>query len=160
MDTATRNGPDAALYDRDLNAWCEQQASKLRERSTLGSNDGLDYENLAEEIDALGRSQKNALRSHLVIVILHLLTWQYQPDRRCASWENSIANARAEVAYALEDSPSLRRFLLEAIERAYPIAMRDAETETGLPHGTFPLDCPYSAEQILAPGFLPSDSAT
>lgn len=159
MDTGTINKLDAALYDRDLNAWCEQQAANLRERSTLGSNDGLDYENLAEEIDALGRSQKNALRSHLVVVILHLLKWQYQPDRRGKSWENSIANARAEVAYALEDSPSLRRLLPEAVERAYPIAMRDAETETALPQATFPTTCPFTVEQILDPAFNPSDPA-
>jgi hypothetical protein len=91
----------------------------------------------------------------MVVLLLHLLKWRYQPAQRSRSWENSIANARAEIAYALDDSPSLRPFLGETVERAFPIAVRNAETETGLERRTLPPSCPFTVEQIIDSGFLP-----
>jgi hypothetical protein len=157
MDQTTNTLATDSLYERDLYAWCEQQVARLRERAHPGANDGLDYENLAEEIEALARSQKTALRSHMVILLLHLLKWRHQPARRGVSWENSIFNARKEIGYAIDDSPSLRRLLGETIEKAYPIAMRRAESQTKLPRRTFPETCPYSEQQVLDLEFLPTD---
>ena len=157
MDTATILSPELGLYERDLYAWCEQQAVLLRASSGPSANTHVDCGNVAEEIAALGRSQKDALRSHVTILDLHLINWRHQPDRRGASWANSIANARAEIVYALEDSPSLRPFLGETFDRAYPIAVREAENETALPRGDFPANCPFTAQQLLDVEFLPTD---
>ena len=157
MDTATNTLPDDNLYERDFHAWCEAQAALLRERFTPGANDGLDYANLAEEIESLGRSQRRALRSHMVILLHHLLKWRHQPDHRGASWGSSIINARAEIEYEFDDSPSLRRLVSELIEKAFPIAVRLAAIETQLPSSDFPASCPFSEDQVLDPDFLPSD---
>ena len=158
MDTATTTTTtDDALYERDLHAWCQAQAALLRDRARPGANDGLDYVNLAEEIESLGRSEKNAVRSHMVILLLHLLKWRYQPSHRSDSWEDSIFNARKEIAYAFEDSPSLRGLIAEAVDRAFPMAVRKAATQTRLPRTTFPASCPFTEEQILDAEFLPSD---
>lgn len=155
MDTTMPTRRDGELYDRDLYAWCGEQAALLRARAAPGANDGLDYGNLAEEIETLGRSQEAALRPHLTVLILHLLKWQVQPQRRSKSWENSIANARSEIEYALDDSPSLKPLVEEAIARAYPIAVRQAETETGVACEQFAERCPFSVEQLLDRTFLP-----
>ena len=157
MDRVTTS--QDALYERDLHAWCEQQAALLRVQGRPSANGGLDYENLAEEIETLGRSQKNALRSHMVILLLHLLKWRHQPDRRGTSWANSIANARAEIDYALTDSPSLLAVVGESVDRAYPIAVRDTESETGLHRRTFAPTCPFTVAQLLDASFLPEDLA-
>ena len=157
MDTNHSLGTDVPLYDRDFHEWCGEQAARLRERAQSGVNDGLDYENLAEEIESLGRADKNAIRSHIVNLLMHLLKWQFQPKRRGQSWRTSITNARAEISYLLEDSPSLRHTFAQTIDRAYPIAMRNAAVETKLRPEVFPADCSFTPEQLLDDDFFPDN---
>ncbi|NJM11255.1 MAG: DUF29 domain-containing protein [Synechococcaceae cyanobacterium SM1_2_3] len=131
-------------YETDFYQWTQQQAALLRQ----GLLSDLDYENLAEEIESMGRSERHALVSHLVVILTHLLKWRYQPRLRCGSWENSIDNGRFEVDDVLEESPSLKPQLAAKIKKAYSLSRRSASRETGLPLATFPEQCPFTIEQI------------
>jgi hypothetical protein len=155
MDTPLLPDPDPSLYERDFHAWCLEQAAHLRGRIRPGASDALDYENLAEEIETLGRSNRHAIRSHLRNLLIHLLKWQFQPDKRTPSWERSIVNARDEIEYLIKDSPSLASLPGELLAEQYPRALADAAAETGMPESAFPAACPYTVAQVLDPDFLP-----
>jgi hypothetical protein len=144
---------NAALYDQDFYAWTQEQAALLRE----GAVHELDFVNLAEEIESLGKSDRRALGSHLRNLLMHLLKWQYQPGGRLTghSWESSIRNARDEIATILEDSHTLAALLPALLTRRYPLARQNAAAETRLPLATFPPTCPWSLEQVLDPDFWP-----
>lgn len=132
-------------HDQDFYHWTINSAQQLR----AGNVAGLDLIRLAEEIEAMGRSEKHALASHLRVLMLHLLKWHYQPALRSVSWQLSITNARDEIAELLEDNPSLNHTLPEMINRRYPAARQGAMIETGLAATTFPRVCPFSIAQLL-----------
>jgi hypothetical protein len=155
MDTPVPPTSDAALYERDFHAWCMEQAARLRARARPGANDGLDYENLAEEIESLGRSDRRAIKSHLRVLIAHLLKWRVQAERRGPSWATTINNARTQIQDLLSDSPSLVAYSRDLIGEVYPSALRDAATETELPSSAFPPACPFTADDVFDPDYLP-----
>jgi hypothetical protein len=138
-------------YDTDFYAWAEAQAAALRAKDWAA----LDLDHLAEEIESLGNEQRHAVRSHLRVLLWHLLKWAYQPGHRGSSWRTSILNARAEIADRLEDNPSLQPRVPALLASAYPRARRLASAETGLPLATFPEACPWPVEQVLDADFWP-----
>ena len=146
--------PLSTLYERDYVDWLQKNAALLR----AGRLDALDAENLAEELEDMGRSDVRALGSHLTVVMLHLLKWQYQPQARSSSWRGSIYNGRAAIADLLDDSPSLRQRLTGLVTRNYPRARYNAANETGLPEASFPAECPYSIDALLDLAHWPGDS--
>jgi len=141
----------ASLYERDFYAWANEQAALLRDGRLLAA----DIEHIAEEIESMGKTEKRELVSRLTVLLLHLLKWQYQSERRGASWRASIRNTRDQLADHLIDNPSLKSRLPEAVATAFRYASRDAAAETGLPESTFPTDCPWPFEQIMAESFWP-----
>lgn len=157
MDTPAPISLAAQAYEQDFHAWCVEQAARLRGRAQEGADNGLDYDNLAEEIEGLARSDRRAIKSHIRVLLTHLLKWRFQPEHRSNSWEGSINRARTEIADLLSDSPSLASYASDVIAKAYPSAARAAETETGLPRATFPSACPFSEADVLDVDFLPSD---
>ena len=138
-------------YEDDLYAWTEEQAALLRARRT----EGLDWENLAEEIRAMGASDRRKLESRLCVILLHLLKWQTQPGLRGASWRRTLRVQRREIRKLLKQSPSLRREVSALMSEAYADAIKDAADETGLPPHRFPVDCPYTPDEVLAEAYLP-----
>jgi hypothetical protein len=138
-------------YNTDFYQWTQEQAALIRQREF--NRVDLDAENIAEEIESMGRREKHSLKSYLSNVLMHLLKWQYQPDRRCTSWELSIANGRDQIEDLMIDSPSLNPQLSMLVGTEYPRARRNACKETGLPLTTFPEDCPYTPEQITGDYF-------
>ena len=111
------------LYDRDFVLWTEEQAAALRRAKD--SNLPLDWENLAEEIESLGKSDRRALRSQITRVLRHLLKLEVSTAAGPrAGWRETIVDARTEIELVLEDSPSLRRDLTELIEKLNPIAAK------------------------------------
>jgi hypothetical protein len=133
-------------YNEDFFLWTQQQAVLLRH----GQWTALDAANLAEEIESMGKSDRRALTSHLINLLLHVLKWEYQPLRRGLSWRLSMRNARREIELILKDSPSLRQQLPTLLDTAYPLACRDAAGETGLPLSTFPERCPFPVTDLLS----------
>jgi hypothetical protein len=115
------------LYDKDFVAWSKNQAEALRAESHAGSNQKLDWENLAEEIESLGKSQLHELKSQIRRVIEHLLKLEYSPaaDPR-RGWIESIGDARGEIELVLEDSPSLKKEIDAAIAGGLKHAARKA----------------------------------
>ncbi len=144
---------NAAAYDEDFFAWTEEQARLLR----AGEFSQLDTANIAEEIDDMGRSIRHELRSRLSVLTMHLLKWRYQPGYRSPSWSGTISEQREQIADLLEESPSLNPALAQNLTKIYRRAVNKAMRDTGLPEATFPADCPFTPEQILAEDFLPED---
>ena len=149
-DVKTSSRP-AAAYDTDFYAWTQDQAEKIRARR----HNELDWENLAEEIESVGRSEKRQLRSRLEVVLLHLLRWQHQPAKRKYGWRVTIGYQRRMINSILKDSPSLRRFPSEVIGDCYQTARIKAIDETDLSAETFPLSCSYALDEILDDAFFP-----
>ncbi len=139
-------------YDQDFFAWTQEQSRLLR----AGALAELDVPNLVEEIESMGRSEKRELGSRLTVLMAHLLKWQFQPTLRSRSWELTLTEQRAQVDEVLEDNPSLLAQIDEILDRAYRYARIDAAKETGLTLTTFPTRCPYSLDQILEFGWLPT----
>ena len=100
----------STLYDDDFFAWTRQQAKALRAAAKSRTNQPLDWKNLAEEIDGLGKSDRRELRSQLRRIIHHLAKLEYSPaSYPCSDWQVSVIDARSEVSAVLDDSPSLKR---------------------------------------------------
>jgi len=139
------------LYDTDFYGWTEQQAELLRAGKLVQS----DIIHIAEEIEDMGKNLKRELESRLKILFIHLLKWQYQPCYRGNSWRYSIEEQRAELADHINDNPSLKPKLPEAMQRGYKYAVNGAAKETGRSKTTFPATCPWSFEQIMDHEFFP-----
>ncbi len=102
-------------------------------------------------MESLGRNDKRSLRSHTIVLLLHLLKQDYQKEGQgnSNSWKSYISNATREIEFLLEDSPSLKIELKKIFLDAYKYAKKDAAIETNLPIKTFPKECPWKIEEIL-----------
>jgi hypothetical protein len=144
----SRNAVD---YEKDFYAWTVEQARLLRS----GELSAVDIENIAEEIESMGRSDRREIKSRLIVLLCHLLKWQMQPQMRSTGWSGTIREQRRKLEELLSESPSLRPTVAEILPRAYAEAREDAADETGLAEAAFPEACPFSAEQVLSREFLP-----
>ena len=101
------------LYETDFYAWIQEQAKLLRHQQWSQ----LDLPNLIEEIESLGKQQRAELRNRLKVLIGHLLKWEYQPERRSRSWLMTIRIQRRDTQELLEENPSLKPYLEEALQK-------------------------------------------
>jgi hypothetical protein len=134
-----------AGYEDDFYQWANEQAERLRR----GEWSRLDALNLAEEIEDLGREIYNKLESAFRIILLHLLKWDHQPERRTRSWTVSVKVQRLEVERLLDRHHGLHPRVAEAIGDAYRLARIEASGETDLDEDAFPPGCPYSLDEIM-----------
>jgi hypothetical protein len=132
-------------YETDFYAWLQGQAAILREWRPPQ----LDWENLAEEIESMGRRERNQLVNRLRVLLAHLLKWHYQPERRGPSWESTIAEQRVRVRRLLAQNPSLKPFLPEGFTEAYELGRLLASAETNLPASVFPTEPPFDLDYAL-----------
>ena len=147
------------LYEEDYLAWTQQQIGLLQ----TSKLEELDLKNLVEELKAMGRSDHRELESRLIILIAHLLKWEWQFNRlqnqwaefEGKSWRNSITEQRIQIKFPMQKVPSLRPKLLESIFAAYPTARELASRETEIQESEFPMDCPYGDNDLLDPDFFP-----
>jgi len=153
--------PVQGLYEADFQSWVQETIEALETRS-FGR---LDIPNLVEELAELGRSERKALTSNLLILLAHLLKLRVQgdaPETMQGSWLTSVAEHRQRVLFDLQETPSLRSYLEEAMEKAYPQARRLAIREGKLARfgvrvpdeGEYPMDCPFELEQVLDEDFF------
>jgi len=157
-DGSRQKGPD---YEHDFYAWSQYQAEVLR---TLRTRDNrLDRENLVEEVESLGRSERDAVRSQVRRILLHFLKLAYSPARDPRlDWMSSIIQARATLEDKL--SPSLRRDAHETLPKLYAKARDQAAVELEK-YGerdavaALPQASPFTIEQLLADGWYPPPSA-
>ena len=141
----------AHSYEGDFFAWTQDQGQRLRE---IRPNT-IDWENVAEEIESLGRSEKGELENRMNVLILHLLKWQYQPARRKPGLRATVLEQRNRIARRIADSPSLAGYPASLLSEEYETARLKAASETRLSEKRFPEDCPFTIEQILDPDFWP-----
>lgn len=142
-------------YTTDFNLWIQRTTHLLRERRWHE----IDLEHLIEEIEDLGKSERRGIASQLTRLLLHLLKWQYQPQRRSDSWLDSITDARTQIELAIKDSPTLRGYAIEQLKQSYQQAHSKAAKQTGIPLSVFPEECPYLLELVLEDDWLPEESA-
>ncbi|MBD2414988.1 hypothetical protein FACHB389_22475 [Nostoc calcicola FACHB-389] len=156
MQTPTAKSANQNLYETDFHAWTQQQAHLLRYHQWSQ----LDLSNLIEEIESLGRKERQELRNRLSVLIGHLLKWEYQPEQRSRSWLATIRVQRREILKLLSENPSLKAYLTELLQEAYENARDLASGETNLPLSTFPGQCLYSLENTIGDRFYPGASAS
>lgn len=143
--------PAESVYEVDFAIWIDQQAALLRARQF----DALDLDNLIEEVESMGRSERHELRSRLFRLLVHLLKCQFQPDHKSGSWVGTVDEQRDRILRRFEMSPSLARTVQEYADREYRRAVVRAAEETHLPRSAFPPTNPYTREQLLDEDFFP-----
>jgi hypothetical protein len=139
------------LHEQDFYAWTQQQAALLKENRLKE----IDLENLIEEIESMGASEKRELYSRFKVLLLHLLKWEFQPEEQSHSWRSSIIEQTSQLEFLLEQSPSLKCLCEDALAYVYPKARRDAAEEAGLSPNSFPSACSYKIQEVLAYNFFP-----
>ena len=153
-DGSRPNGPK---YEDDFYAWTQYQAEVLRTLPTADNR--FDREHLAEEIEDLGNSERDAVRSQVRRILIHFLKLAYSPARDPRfDWRGSIIDARAVLDDKL--SPSLRRDIEARLTRLYAVARKQAEVDLLKYHEreatqSLPAECPYTVDQILAEDWYP-----
>ncbi len=148
-----------SLYDRDFHQWTQVMAEALRS----GDWAGLDVENLIDEVESLGRQQRQELRNRLGMLLGHLLKWQFQPMLRCSttdqrstkSWKLTLREQRAQIRFLLKDNPSLKSYLEEAMEDGYTLGQLLVAKETPLEVEDLPQVCPYGLDDAIDDAFFP-----
>ena len=138
------------LYDQDFYLWIETISKQLK----AGKFAEIDLANLIEEIESMGKSEKRELKSRLIVLLMHLLKWQYQPEKRSESWRSTITEQRICIELLLEDSPSLQPLLIEIFADCYEKARLKASEETGIKLNFFPKESPFTLAETLKNYFL------
>ncbi len=149
---ATRAFPEDYVpptYEGDLAAWAHHQAMLLRS----GQLHRLDRARIAGELDDVGSEQFDRWESALRLIMMHMLKWDYQPGRRSRSWVISITTHRRHATRQIKKNPSFQSRQAEAVGEAYEDARSEAAIETDLPLKAFPVDCPYSWDEIMTRPF-------
>lgn len=141
-------------YDQDFYAWLIQNAQLLREHKLAE----IDSENVAEELESMGKREKRELINRLTVLLTHLLKWTFQSAKRSNSWKNTILTQRIDIIELLAESPSLKYELEKKIELAYAKAKLQAEDETGIDKECFPEICPFTLAHVLDKDFFPMDT--
>jgi Domain of unknown function DUF29 len=137
----------AADYATDFYGWATETARKIRS----GRLAEVNLEQVAEEIESLGKSEQQQLSNRLIILLVHMLKWEFQPGRRKSGWQGTILEQRERIKRLLAKNPSLQPLVEETIAEAYSIALTTAAFETHMVEEDFPRTCPYLVDEILPP---------
>ncbi len=134
----------ARLYLDDETAWLDAMSELVR----AGRVDEIDLPNLAEFLHDMSRSERREVESRIIVLLIHLLKWDYQPKKRSRSWRDTVAEQRQTLSR--EAGRGVLRNHGEAqVAELYPLAVERAAIQTGLPAATFPKECPYTFDQLL-----------
>ena len=138
-------------YEEDFYGWAMANAALLKQ----GKYQEADMDNIVEELEEMGGSNENQLINRLSQLIFHLLKWQFQPDFRGRSWLGTIEEQRKRTRILIKKNPSLKRKLTEALIDGYDLSLSLIRKETPLDLKLFPVECPYTFEQIIDDTFFP-----
>jgi hypothetical protein len=139
------------LYEQDFNLWLETMANLLKENRL----DEIDLENLAEEIKSINHKEQGTIRENLVIILIHLLKWKYQPEIWSNNWRTMIDQSRKKIYHCIRQSPSLQEYLRQVLDKSYDHARQMTAIETKASLETFPETNPFAEDEILDRTFLP-----
>ncbi len=140
------------LYEQDFYAWTKEQAQRIK----MLNIEGLDSENLYEEVLSMGISQHSELKNRLAVLLTHLLKLNYQIDKNGHSWKYTIKEQRLRLKDLLKEMPSLKSTLDATVTKSYKYGVLNAVKETGLRESIFPTECPWNITQILDDEFYPN----
>lgn len=138
------------LYLEDETAWLELMAERIK----AGALQDLDFENLGEYLSDMAIRDRREVKSRLMILLEHILKWEFQPQKRSRSWLRSIVLQRNELE-SCADRGVLRQHAENELANAYRKAVELAVAETGLTAADFPPECRYTLDEIL--DYHPSD---
>ena len=141
-----------SIYEQDYYLWLKTTAERLGK----GNFSAVEINHLIEEIESMGRKERSALASNLQILLMHLLKYKYQPEKRSNSWRFTIFEHRDRILETFEESPSLKVSFKEVIDKCYGKARKKTAIETGLDLNVFPIDIPFTLEEILDTEYLPN----
>lgn len=139
---------DFSLYEQDYYKWISTTVEQIRQ----GDFTNVDWENVLEELEALGKSEKRELKSRLMVLIEHLLKlayWRTEREYNARGWKNTIIEQRRQIKLLLQDSPSLKAILADLLSECYTQARNDTSYKTELELETFPANPPFTVEQVL-----------
>ena len=136
-----------ALYEADETAWLDAMSRLAAERRF----EEFDCENLSEFLESMARRDRREVETRLKLLLMHLLKWGYQPEKRSSSWRITIRNQRWELRKDLEGG-TLRGHAVTCLAECYRIARQDAADETGLPIETFPAEMLVTIEDLIGQG--------
>lgn len=154
MQSPTTSEQKPSLYDQDFYRWIQKTVHALKHRDL----EQVDWENLIEEIDSMGRSEKKELKSRLLVILEHLLKlmfWESEKAQNGRGWRNTIIEQRSQLELLLDDSPSLRPMVQEIFAEFYAKARTQVLQKSDLPSSCIPTLPPFSANDALNPDFLP-----
>lgn len=137
--------------NQDYAGWAGEQAALLR----AGRLSEINAAEIAEELETIMGNERRQLKHRFIVLLAHLLKWQFQPEHRGNSWRATITIQRRDIQDLVEESPSLRPTLPEQIGKAYPKARQQAAAETGRMEEDFPRVCPYALDELLNREFWP-----
>lgn len=149
----------SAAYDEDFYAWTQAQAAEIRRAGAERNNAPIDWQNVAEEIESMGKSERSEIGSRLRVLVAHMLKWIYCPElrERCErGWRLTIVEQRDRLNDDLRDSPSLRPFARDVFESIYRKCRLIATDEAEVDLARFPADPPFTLDQALDPAY-PAD---
>ena len=153
----------ADTYEQDIDAWIDTQVRLLKQRRLHE----IDVAHLIEQLQDMGKGNRRELESQLIILIAHLLKWEFQLDALSGqwkefegkSWRNAIIEQRAQILFLLRQVPRLQPLVEDAMTEAYPEAHRIAARETGLEFDLFPKHSPFTAAELLDQDYYPPPHA-
>ena len=154
MPFSTTPATVSTLYDTDFYLWIQHTVEALKQQDL----DQVDWDNLIEEVESLGRSEKRELKSRLLVILEHLLKlmcWESEKPQNGRGWRNTVIEQRNQVEMILEDSPSLKPWLVESFVESYAKARQQILQKYGLPGNMFPAQPPFSLENALNADWLP-----
>jgi len=137
------------LYETDFYGWLMQQSHLLK----TGEFKQLDITNLVEELQSLGKQQRQELRNRLGVLLGHFLKWQFQPEKRTKSWRATIREQRREIVRLMNENPSLQPYVEEAMLYGYQSGLDLVVRETPLDYPDLPEDCIYNFTQVCDANF-------
>lgn len=138
-------------HETDFLVWTSAQIELLRAKQF----DRLDLENIIEELESMARAERREFKHRIEQLTMHLLKCKLQPEVISGIWLSTIREHRYRIADFLEDMPSLKPTLDDAIEKSYVHAAALAACETGLPQSAFPASRPFAKDQLLDEDYLP-----
>jgi hypothetical protein len=152
----TKNGPAkkgpgrvsqsiADLYERDETAWLERMAELVAK----GQLAEPDYQHLAEYLTDMATRDRREVKSRLIVLLTHLLKWQFQVEGQSASWRGTIREQRLQLQLLLESS-TLRKHAEAVLADAYAHARKLAAGETGVRLARFPKECSWTIDELLS----------
>ena len=141
--------PLPQLYESDETAWLDTMAELIH----AGRLADLDYPHLAEYLEDMARRDRREVASRLKVLLTHILKWIYQQQKRSASWQVTVLDQQDELDDLLE-SGVLRAHAEQSLSATYQKAVKRASVETKIPFRTFPVECPWTLDQLLSAKLL------